>query len=1015
MDLKKIRFKKIQPSLLFFLIALLSVVNNLQAQFGLPQASLTDERPIEFLLTNCTIIPSPGQKIENGKMYVKEGIVVALGQNIVYPSKTIQIDLKGAWVYPSFIEINSNYGLAPLQPKLPFAKANLSDLNPQYDSKRAGNYLWNQALKPDNEAVDFFSPNNKDAEELRKNGFGYVVGTSKDGIMRGTGFLANLGEGKPFELILNENIIQGMSFVKGSSSQAYPSSQMGAIALIRQTYMDLDWFEKGNEKIPNLGLTALKSNRSLPILFETNQKYEVLRAAALGKEFNLNLIIKGKGDEYQRINEIKAMGYPVVIPLQFPDLPDVEDPMDADLVSISDLKHWELAPYNPKLLHDGKVNFVFSATDLKDQKSFWTQIRKVVENGLPEDAALAAFTTKPAALLKVDNKIGQLKSGFQASFFVASGNIFKSGSILLESWMVGKKYKVSSFVPKEISGDYRLKIGNDSSFKFRIDIKDNKPEFTINEKDTIKSKLKGTYEEGKVNFLGLVKRIDTSSKLQFIGWNESGTLVGWVSGPSIGRISWKASKYGIVQSAPKIDSVKLKKPEVYGSVWFPFQAFGQTKVADKKEYVIRNATLWTNEAEGKIENADLYILDGKIKKIGKNLEVPPGTNSIDAKGKHITPGIVDEHSHIAISKGVNEGSSTTSSEVRIGDVIEADDVNVFRHLAGGVTAVQQLHGSANTIGGQSSLIKLKWGKSPEEMKIANSPGFIKFALGENVKQSNWGEFNTTRYPQTRMGVEQLLYDAFHKARQYQIEKESSLKSGKTGSRRDLKLEALAEILDKKRFITCHSYVQSEINMLMHVADSMGFRVNTFTHILEGYKVADKMKKHGAGASTFSDWWAYKMEVKDAIPYNAALLHKAGVTVAINSDDAEMARRLNQEAAKTIKYGGVSEEDALKMITLNPAKLLHLDNQIGSLKVGKDADIVIWSDHPLSVYTKAEKTFIEGAKYYDLDDLKTMESIMGIERHRIIQKMLIAKQSGIPAIPPSPKVQHLWHCDDLEEN
>jgi imidazolonepropionase-like amidohydrolase len=300
------------------------------------------------------------------------------------------------------------------------------------------------------------------------------------------------------------------------------------------------------------------------------------------------------------------------------------------------------------------------------------------------------------------------------------------------------------------------------------------------------------------------------------------------------------------------------------------------------------------------------------------------------------------------------------------------------------------------------------------MKIANADGFIKFALGENVKQSNWGDFNTVRYPQTRMGVEQLLYDAFHKAKQYKAERDLAFKSAKTGFKRDLKLETLVEILDKKRFISCHSYVQSEINMLMHVGDSMGFTVNTFTHILEGYKVADKMQKHGAGASTFSDWWAYKMEVKDAIPYNAALLHKAGVTVAINSDDAEMARRLNQEAAKTMKYGGVSEEDAWKMVTLNPAKLLHLDKQIGSLKEGKDADIVIWTDNPLSIYARAEKTFIEGVKYFDLDETRLLEKEIDSDRQRIIQKMILAKQDGSPAIPPSPKVQHLWHCDDLGE-
>ncbi|MFN6037709.1 MAG: amidohydrolase family protein, partial [Bacteroidota bacterium] len=322
----------------------------------------------------------------------------------------------------------------------------------------------------------------------------------------------------------------------------------------------------------------------------------------------------------------------------------------------------------------------------------------------------------------------------------------------------------------------------------------------------------------------------------------------------------------------------------------------------------------------------------------------------------------------------------------------------------------------NPIGGQSGLIKLRWGLSPEEMKIENADGFIKFALGENVKQSNWGDFNTIRFPQTRMGVEQVYYDYFHRAREYDSKwnlfKKLNDKEKKVTSapRRDLELETLAQILNKKRFITCHSYVQSEINMLMQVGDSMGFTVNTFTHILEGYKVADKMKARGVAASTFSDWWAYKMEVMDAIPYNAALLSKMGVVTAINSDDAEMGRRLNQEAAKAMKYGELSEEEALKLCTYNPAKILHLDNRMGSIKVGKDADLVLWTDHPLSVYAKVEKTIIDGVVYFDAkEDLKLREEIKK-ERTRIIHKMIQAKKGGEATQKPRRQRHLLYHCD-----
>jgi imidazolonepropionase-like amidohydrolase len=381
---------------------------------------------------------------------------------------------------------------------------------------------------------------------------------------------------------------------------------------------------------------------------------------------------------------------------------------------------------------------------------------------------------------------------------------------------------------------------------------------------------------------------------------------------------------------------------------------------------------------------------------------------------HLTPGIIDEHSHIALFS-VNEGSDASSAEVRMEDVINPEDINIYRQLSGGVTTAHLLHGSANPIGGQNAIIKLRWGKSPEDFKFAKAPGFIKFALGENVKHSNGLNPDVERFPQTRMGVEQLYYDYFTRAKTYKeslnIPTKSSDKTKQaTSIRKDLDLEAVAEILDSKRFITCHSYVQSEINMLMHVADSMKFKVNTFTHILEGYKVADKMKNHGANASTFADWWAYKMEVMDAIPYNAAMLTKVGVNTAINSDDAEMGRRLNQEAAKSIKYGGLSEVQALKLITLNPAKMLHLDDKVGSIKVGKEADLVLWTDNPLSIYAKVNTTIIDGQIYYSQEEDLQLRAQNEKERQRLIAKLMAEKHKGTKMVKPSFKKRQHFHCD-----
>jgi hypothetical protein len=340
-------------------------------------------------------------------------------------------------------------------------------------------------------------------------------------------------------------------------------------------------------------------------------------------------------------------------------------------------------------------------------------------------------------------------------------------------------------------------------------------------------------------------------------------------------------------------------------------------------------------------------------------------------------------------------------------------------LSGGVTAAQLLHGSANPVGGQSAIIKMRWGQTAENMKIHTAPGFIKFALGENVKQSNWGWRYSVRYPQTRMGVEQIYYDAFSDAKNYQnsINNYNSLsnkeKNIKTSPKRNLQLEALSEIIDEKRFITCHSYIQSEINMLMKMADSMGFQINTFTHILEGYKVADKMKKHGVGASTFSDWWAYKYEVRDAIPYNACMLSKMGIVTAVNSDDAEMGRRLNQEASKAIKYGGCSENEALKLVTLNPAKLLHIDQLTGSIKVGKDADIVIWTRSPLSIYSKVEQTYVDGRLLFDSEKQEDLFKENEAKRSNLITEMIAAKKNGAPTQSIKKQVNKLHKCNDFE--
>jgi len=386
--------------------------------------------------------------------------------------------------------------------------------------------------------------------------------------------------------------------------------------------------------------------------------------------------------------------------------------------------------------------------------------------------------------------------------------------------------------------------------------------------------------------------------------------------------------------------------------------------------LIQNATIMT-VTHGTIEHGSVLIKDGKIAEVGKSIKAPKDAQVFDAAGEYVIPGIIDCHSHIAIDGSVNEGSISVSSMADTADVLNPDDIDIYRDLAGGVTVANILHGSANPIGGQTIVIKLRWGQPASKLPFEGAVPGIKFALGENPKRSNFSvPGQPKRYPATRMGVEETIRTAFAKARDYKKtwdDYDKKLAAGDKNAippRRDLQLDPLVEVLEGKRYVHAHCYREDEILMLLRVAKEFGFKVRTLQHVLEGYKVADEIAASGAGASTFSDWWAYKVEAYDAIPYNAALMTHRGVIVSINSDDAEEATHLNQEAAKTIKYGGLSHDEALRLVTLNPAIQLGIDKRVGSIDVGKDADLVIYNHDPLSAYAVVQKTLIDGHVYFD---------------------------------------------------
>lgn len=998
------------------------------ASFGQynPQNGVITSKPKMFAFQNARIIISPTKTIEHGTLLIEGDRIVDVGPLVIIPREAVIIDCKGKTIMAAFIEPYSNVGLPKPVP------ANISSPRPQLNSSKNGAYYWNEAIHPEVNASELYSIDSKQNEELIKMGFGFAVTHIQDGISRGSGSLVSLGTENINKQVIKPEVAQFYSFSKGISKQTYPSSQMGSIALLRQMFYDMQWYTQGSSKEANLSLDRLQQTITLPFIFQTNDKWEILRAEKIAKEFNYRFNFLGSGNEYMAIRQLKNFATHIILPINFPDPFNVKDPYVARQIPLSDLKHWELAPSNPYILVQNKIPICFTSMGQKNYEGFWKNIRKAIERGLTEGDALAALTIEPAKMLKQESELGSLEKGKKASFTIYSDNPFVGEAKLLEIWMLGDRKIIDNVSQHDISGKYNMLLDG-KQYPLQINAEGLKYTGKIQSIKQNTDPKKGTIKKDTLTPKVFIELIGDDITLQFNldddNWKGSVTLHAKVNSkfgvfegdgmlPNGKWIQWTAIK-NEKGELKKADFISNKTDTSYTSkIWSPNMAYGFEAVPKAETIVFRNATVWTNESIGILKDATVITTNGKITFVGTgNYTIPNGARVIDAQGKYLTSGIIDEHSHIAISRGVNEGGQAISAEVSIADVVNPDDINIYRQLSGGVTAAQLLHGSANPIGGQSALIKLKWGHSPEEMLISNAPKFIKCALGENVKQANWGDYNTIRFPQTRMGVEQVFYDGFARALKYQEEWETFSKSKKEGllmPRKDLELEVLSEILRSERFITCHSYVQSEINMLMHVADSMKFRINTFTHILEGYKVADKMLKHGAGASTFSDWWAYKFEVNDAIPYNAAIMNEMGLVVAINSDDAEMGRRLNQEAAKAVKYGGMSEEDAWKMVTLNPAILLHLDDRMGSLKEGKDADIVLWTANPLSIEAKVEMTVVDGIILYDYK--KDSESRIGNqrERARIISAMLASNEKGEESKPFFKRKQRHFHCDTLGE-
>ncbi len=991
-----------------------------------PAFGLHENTPRVHAFTGANVIVAPGITLEGGTVIIRDGIIEAVGEAPAVPADARVWALEGRTIYAGFIDAMTEVGLPEgmTSPSAGRGEGGGAQAAASGQAASDGARYWNAHVRPENDVAAALVLGNDTTEELRELGFTTALSVPRRGVLRGQSALLSLADStEPREIIVSPRVALHAGFQTGGMRGAgpsvesdYPSSMMGVIALLRQALYDAQWYEAAQvyyadeptveRPAANRSLEALLAviNAEQPLFYHADDELDYQRALNIRDEFNLDVVLVGNGYEYRMRELLAASGVGTVIPLDFPDAPRVDTPDRALGVSLEQLQHWEFAPSNAAFLNEAGVPFAFTTDGLGNPgNEFWANLRSAVERGLDEDAALAALTTAPAEFVGAGETLGTIETGKIANLVVADGNLFAVDSEAEVELMVidGMPYELNAFDRFDPEGLWRATWpGGSGDWELSGD-----PErltLTVDEEE-----YQGRAEGDELILLPSAEVFGGDQALaRLSAYHNDGTVEGIAELPSGDTFIWSAVRIGDLPEEPEEEEEEAEQedpddpgesdePDIPPLVWsqYPAGAYGATEPPPQADsLLISGATIWTSGPQGRIDNGDLLIRGGRIEALGRDLEAPRDAIVMDAAGKHVTAGLIDAHSHTAISRGANESGSAVTVEVRIADVLNPTDVSIYRQIAGGLTTALLLHGSANPMGGQGQVVKLRWGDNADGLKFDGAAPVVKFALGENVKQSNWGDEYTDRYPQTRMGVEQIIRDTFLAAARYGREMDQAGRRGPP-VRRNLRLDAALEILNGRRLVHVHSYRQDEILAFIRVAQDFDLDVAAFQHVLEGYKVADAIAELGAGGSTFSDWWAYKFEVYDAIPYNGALMHRAGVVTSFNSDSSELARRLNTEAAKAVKYGGLSEEEALEFVTINPARQLRIDDRVGSLEPAKDADFVIWSGHPLSSFSRAEQTWIEGRKYFDVELDAEMRRQIAAERSRLIQKALATRLNG----------------------
>ena len=967
-----------------------------------PEKSLHRSPPRAWALTNATVHTEPGKTIYNGTIVIRDGLIIAVGKKVKIPAQVTAIKMNEKHIYAGFIE-------------------SWLDVESKPDTSSLELH-WNSNMRAHLKASDIYKPSRDRLNELRELGFTTAHIAPDGGIFQGRSSLVQISNQPK---ILSNEIAQIIEFKSGGwGAKQYPTSLLGAIAFVRQGFIDAEWYGKsqnilskypdGNEQIQidqSLNTLNASVSQESPFIFKTNNEIYIDRAFNISEEFDLKLWIKGSGFEYRRIAELPKTF--MIIPINFPAKPDVTNPHSALQYSTKQLKHWDIAPDN--LMRLKQANFLFSITTsgLKTKGDFRKNLSKAVRRGFSKADALASLTTLPADAFGQSERLGKIKPGYIANLVVTDGSYFNTASIVKSVWIGGEEFEIDPDPIVDAAGIWTVKE-RERTWVLEINKADLSYSGIIKKDGKSISVQSLSIDQDRISFA-----VNDTSLFKFGATRFAGNIANKAMRGKITYADNKTSQWSAILDSKTKNSEEIFTDEIPSKlkVFYPEGAYGlDSRISQPRTILVDDATIWTSGPDGVLKEYDILFQDGKIKEIAKNIYLQDrNAIIIDGKGKHITPGLIDAHSHMA-AESINEGFQNVTAEVRMRDIIDPNDIAMYRALAGGLTTINLLHGSANPIGGQNVIMKLRWGSFSNDLIFKRAPEGIKFALGENVKRKR----SYGRYPETRMGVEQVIRDAFSAARDYKkswdtYNKDAKLQRTKVPPRRDLELDAMVEIMEGKRLVHAHSYRQDEILMLTRIAEDFGFTMATFQHVLEGYKVAERLAEHGAGASTFSDWWAYKFEVIDAIPFNGTLMANVGVNVSFNSDSDELARRMNLEAAKAVKYGGLSEEEALKFVTINPAKQLKIDKYVGSLEIGKDADFALWSGHPLSNYSICEQTWVDGKQYFSVKNDQYFRQRDQKLRNDLVQKILSSEDSGSSEMSPDSEDANKFHSCSADHN